>query len=114
PHQVSNGLAAARYAFGFWNLQPDEALVLETTIPNARYWSFQLYEMGTYELIDIVEHQSSLNQKQVTVDPDGMVRVVLAHRDPGVANWLDTANRPVGQFTYRFFWATGDPKFSTR
>jgi hypothetical protein len=114
PHKVTKGLAAARYAFCFWNLAPDEALVLETTVPDARYWSFQLYEMGTYELVDMVEHQSSLNHKQVTVDPDGKVRVVLAHSDPGVANWLDTANRPVGQFTYRFFWAAGDPTFHTR
>lgn len=114
PHKVSQGLAAARYAFCFWNLGEDEALLLETTVPAARYWSFQLYEMGTYELVDIVEHQSSLNHKQVTVDPDGKVRVVLAHRDPGVANWLDTGGRPVGQFTYRFFWADADPEFSTR
>ena len=39
---------------------------------------------------------------------------MLAHRDPGVANWLDTADRQVGQFTFRFFWANGDPTFSTR
>lgn len=114
PHKVSKGLAAARYAFCFWNLGEDEALLLESTVPDARYWSFQLYEMGTYELVDIVEHQSSLNHNQVTVDPDGKVRVVLAHRDPGIANWLDTGGRPVGQFTYRFFWAEADPEFSTR
>lgn len=114
PHQVTKGLAAARYAFGFWNLGPDEALVIESTVPDARYWSFQLYEMGTYELVDILEHQSSLNHTQVRADPDGKVRVVLAHRDPGVANWLDTAHRPIGQFTYRFFWADGEPTFSTR
>lgn len=114
PLAVTNGLAAARYAFCFWDLQPDEALVLETTVPDARYWSFQLYEMGTYELVDIVEHQSSLNHEQVEVDADGTVRVVLASRDPGVANWLDTAHRPVGQCTFRFFWADADPTFTTR
>jgi hypothetical protein len=114
PHKVSKGLAAARYAFGFWDLGPDDALVLESTVPDARYWSFQLYEMGTYELVDMVEHQSSLNHRQVRIDPDGKVRVVLSHRDPGLANWLDTANRRVGQFTYRFFWAEGDPAFTTR
>jgi hypothetical protein len=114
PHKVTKGLAAARYAFGFWNLGPDDALVIETTVPDARYWSFQLYEMGTYELVDMLEHQSSLNHTQLRVDTDGKVRIVLAHRDPGVANWLDTADRKVGQFTFRFFWANGDPTFSTR
>lgn len=114
PHKVTKGLAAARYAFCFWNLGPDEALLLETTVPDARYWSFQLYEMGTYELVDMVEHQSSLNHSQVAVDPDGKVRVVLAGRDPGVANWLDTGGHPVGQFTFRFFWSNADPTFSTK
>jgi hypothetical protein len=114
PHSVSKGLAAARYAFGFWDLGPDDALILESTVPDARYWSFQLYEMGTYELVDMVEHQSSLNHRQVRIDPDGKVRVVLSHRDPGFANWLDTAERRVGQFTYRFFWSNGDPTFTTR
>lgn len=114
PHKVTKGLAAARYAFGFWDLGPDDAIIIETTVPDARYWSFQLYEMGTYELIDMVEHQSSLNHTQVRVDPDGKVRVVLSHRDPGIANWLDTANRRVGQFTFRFFWSNEDPVFTTR
>jgi uncharacterized membrane protein len=114
PHKVTKGLAAARYAFCVWNLQPDEALVLESTVPDARYWSFQAYEMGTYELIDLAEHQSSLNHKQVTIDADGKVRVVVAHRDPGVANWIETANRVVGQFTFRFFWPNADPEFHTR
>ena len=114
PHKVSKGLAAARYAFCFWNLADDEALVLETTVPDAHYWSFQLYEMGTYELVDMVEHQSSLNQRQVSVDADGKIRIVIAGRDPGVANWLDTAGRRVGQFTFRFFWSNADPEFTAR
>lgn len=114
PHSVTNGLAAARYAFCFWDLADDEALVLETTVPPARYWSFMLYEMGTYELVDMLERQTSLNHTQVRADPDGKVRVVLAHHDPGMANWLDTAERRVGQFTYRFFWSDADPTFTSR
>lgn len=113
PHQVTKGLAAARYAFGFWDLADDEAIVIESTVPDARYWAFQLYEMGTYELVDMLEHQCSLNHTQARIDPDGKLRVVLAHRDPGVANWLDTAHRRTGQFTFRFFWSQGDPTFTT-
>ena len=69
---------------------------------------------GTYELVDMVEHQSSLNQRQVSVDADGKIRIVIAGRDPGVANWLDTAGRRVGQFTFRFFWSNADPEFTAR
>lgn len=113
PHKVTKGLAAARYAFGFWDLADDDAIVIESTVPDARYWAFQLYEMGTYELVDMLEHQCSLNHTQARIDPDGKLRVVLAHRDPGVANWLDTAHRRTGQFTFRFFWSQGDPTFTT-
>jgi hypothetical protein len=113
PHKVTKGLAAARYAFGFWDLADDEAIIIESTVPDARYWAFQLYEMGTYELVDMLEHQCSLNHTQAEIDSDGQVRVVLSHRDPGVANWLDTAHRRTGQFTYRFFWSQSDPTFTT-
>ena len=44
-----------------------------------------------WETIDYGRHQSSLNGHQATVDDDGVVRAVIAHDDPGVANWLDTA-----------------------
>jgi hypothetical protein len=113
-HGVAKGLAAARYGFCFWDLDDDAALVFETTVPDARYWSFQLYEMGTYEAVDIVERQSSLNHRQVAVDDDGRVRVVVSHRDPGVANWLDAGGRRVGLFTFRAFWGQADPEYTTR
>lgn len=114
PMSVAKGLAEARYAFCFWDLADDEAMVLETTVPDARYWSFQLYEMGTYELADVVERRCSLNQRQAVVDTDGKVRIVVAHRDPGVPNWLDAGGRQVGQMTYRFFWSNGDPAYTSQ
>ncbi len=114
PMAVAQGLDAARYAFCFWDLAPDEAVVVETTVPAARYWSIQAYELGTYELVDITEHQSSLNHRQVHVDPDGMVRIVASRRDPGVANWLDLGDRPTGLATLRWFWSDGDPAYTSR
>jgi hypothetical protein len=35
-------------------------------------------------------------------------RMVLAHRDPHVPNWLDTEGRPAGQLFWRFFLPDGD------
>ena len=37
------------------------------------------------------------------------MRVVLAHRDPGVPNWIDTEARRRGMFVYRWVWATTAP-----
>jgi hypothetical protein len=114
PMKVAKGLAAANYGFGFWDLGEDDAIVLETTVPDARYWGVQLYDMGIYELVDPTDRLTSLNHRQTSVDSDGVVRFVLSHRDPGVANWLDTGGRRVGQFTFRWFWANGDPTYSSR
>ncbi len=72
------------------------------------YWSLHLYTMGWFEPIDPSGRITSRNHLQTTVGPDGTVRAVVAHHDPGVPNWLDTAGRPEGLLTLRWFWPMGD------
>ena len=36
------------------------------------------------------------------LEADGSVRFVIAHRDPGVPNWLDTAGHDVGTVGVRW------------
>jgi hypothetical protein len=43
------------------------------------------------------------------VDPDGVIRLVVAHRDPGVANWLDTTGHPEGFLTPRWAYSETPP-----
>jgi hypothetical protein len=109
PLKLAKGLDAARYGFCFWDLAPGDALVVDTDVPGARYWTFQLYELGWFELVDTVERQTSLNHTQLAVDADGRVRVVVSHEDPGVANWLDAGGRTNGLLTFRWFWPERDP-----
>ena len=106
----TKGLAAARYEFLFWDLEPGEALVIETDVPAARYWAAQLYMMRTFELIDPYGAISSRNHTQTQVSADGRVRFVLAATDPGVPNWLDTQARATGLCTLRWFWPTSDER----
>lgn len=105
---LEKGLAAARYGFCFWDLGPDDALVIETEIPDARYWSVQLYPEGWFELADPVERITSLNHRQIRVSDDGRLRLVVSHRDPGVDNWLDAGGRQRGLCTLRWFWPRSD------
>jgi len=114
PMKVAKGLDVARYAFCFWSLAPDEALYLETDVPKARYWGLQLATLGWFEPVDPVHRITSLNQKQAKLDAGGRVRIVLAHEDPGVPNWLDTAGRREGLVTFRWFWPESDPSPRTR
>jgi hypothetical protein len=106
--RISKGLALARYAFCFWHLGPDEALVVDVDVPAARYWSLHLYTLGWFEPIDPAGRVTSRNHLQTVIGDDGRVHAVVAHRDPGEPNWLDTGGRPEGLLTLRWFWPTGE------
>jgi hypothetical protein len=92
--------AENRPVIGSFQLEPDEALVVEVTPPEGLYWSYSLGNPW-WETIDYARHQSSLNGYQSVVDDDGILRVVIAHEDPGVANWLDTAGHSSGPVILR-------------
>jgi hypothetical protein len=92
--------AENRPVIGSWKLAPDEALIIEVTPPEGVYWSYSLGNVW-WETIDYGNRQSSLNGFQASVDGDGKVRVVVAHHDPGVANWLDTAGHSEGPIILR-------------
>jgi hypothetical protein len=92
--------AENRPVIGSWELGPDQVLLLEVTPPEGLYWSFSLGNPW-WETIDYAKHQSSLNGHQAIVDEDGFVRAVIAHDDPGVANWLDTAGHSAGPVILR-------------
>ena len=94
-------------------LEDDEALLIEVAPPEALYWSVSL---GNYwwETIDYANRQSSLNGHQAVLDADGVFRAVVAHSDPGVANWLDTAGNHQGAMIFRWLRADGAPVPTTR
>ena len=92
--------AENRPVIGSWKLAPDEALLVEVVPPRGLYWSYSLGNPW-WETIDYGAHQSSLNGHQASIDEDGMLRAVIAHEDPGIANWLDTA----GHARFRSFCA---------
>jgi hypothetical protein len=85
-----------------WDLGPREVLVVELDDPDVTYWSIQTYVIDWLQPLDFTNRVTSLNDRQVRVDDDGKVRVVLAHTDPGVQNWLDTSGLPTGLMSYRY------------
>lgn len=105
--------AENRPVIGSWQLEPDEALVVEVTPPQGLYWSFSLGNPW-WETIDYARHQSSINGHQATTDDDGMVRAVIAPDDPGVANWLDTAGHSAGPVILRCVRTESAPVPTTR
>jgi hypothetical protein len=92
--------AENRPVIGRFELEPDEALILEVEPPKGVYWSYSLGNQW-WETIHYGRHQSSLNAHQANIDSDGILRVVVSSRDPGVANWLDAAGHSNGAMILR-------------
>jgi hypothetical protein len=92
--------AENRPVIGRFELKPDEALILELEPPKGVYWSISLGNPWL-ETIHYGRHQSSLNGHQAVIDSDGILRVVISSRDPGVANWLDAAGHSNGAMLLR-------------
>jgi hypothetical protein len=64
--------------------------------------------------VDWVNAQSSLNRRQAILDDDGALRVVVAHTDPGVPNWLDTTGCTTGVLQCRWTGSPTPPTVSSR
>jgi hypothetical protein len=89
------------YASGPFDLDEDEALVLELRFPRAAYASITVWNRCR-QSVDARFHRSTLNPRSAVTSDDGLVRAVVAARDPGVANWLDTGGRRRGTIFCRF------------
>jgi len=100
---TGGGMSTNVYAGGVYELAEDEALVIETHMPvEPMYIGMHLSNFWG-ESFDYANRLTSLNGFQSERDPDGAIRWVVAHRDPGVPNWLDTTGHPEGFMAPR--WA---------
>jgi hypothetical protein len=95
------------YAMAPYVVRPDEALVIEGRFPPCRFANVVLWDRFL-QSYDYVNRRISLNRKQTVMDPDGGFRIVLAHRDPGVPNWLDASGRVSGLIYWRFMLPEGE------
>ncbi|MBW2363260.1 MAG: DUF1214 domain-containing protein [Deltaproteobacteria bacterium] len=94
------------YCAGLVVLQPEEALIVEARWPecvyaNVMFWN-RFLQTGDYRY-----RSCSLNRKQMQADAEGRFAFVVAHRDPGVPNWIDTEGHPAGTLYWRFLLPEG-------
>lgn len=98
----------AAYIPAAYRLEPGAALVISMAAPKADYWSLHLTDRWSRTL-DYLDHQSSLNGRQLQADGDGRIRVVVSIADPGVANWLDPVGVAHGMILLRWYGGRDNP-----
>ncbi|MGM7645491.1 hypothetical protein ACSVDM_11390 [Nocardia sp. JW2] len=101
PRLTPGGLSTQYSSVGHFDLADDQALVITVPKSDAPYQGFQLGSLW-YISLDYVNHQTSLNHAQAQVDPDGMIRMVVSKRDPGITNWIETTGRTRGILQFRW------------
>ena len=102
---TGGGQTTNLYSGGVFELGPDETLIIETRVPvKPAYNGFHLSNLWG-ESLDYSNHVTSLSAQQVVADADGAVRYVVAHRDPGVPNWLDTTGLREGFMALRWTYS---------
>ncbi len=111
---VPEAAGPIQYGAGRFRLSPQEALIVDFTPPNARYWGINLYTLPWMSLIDPLNTVTSRNAHQTMIDPDGIARLVIAENDPGVPNWLGTGGFSTGACWYRWIWSEDHPIVNTR
>jgi hypothetical protein len=103
PIRMKGALTKQVYWPACFQFDPDEALIIETELPERRpYWNIQLND-PYFNALEYVYRLSSLNGHMAKVSSDGKFRAVIALEDPAVPNWLDPAGYTEGGIYGRWF-----------
>ena len=108
---LSNGGVPDRhFAFGAWECAEDEALVIEFTAPECEQWILQLCNIWHENLDNYEDGQGYINKFGAVPEADGVHRLVVAQKDPGIsANRIDPYGHVRGIFGLRFIKAVEPP-----
>jgi hypothetical protein len=111
PHEkafAAGGDPNIAYYHSAFELADDEALVVTLRPPECDFWNFQLANWWM-ESLDYRFHKVHVNKHTAAYRPDGSVEIVVAARDPGHPNWLDTCGHRRGTMCVRWIRAKSHP-----
>ncbi len=101
------------YYHSHWAIAQDEALVIEVIPPECEYWNFQLNNYWM-ESLDYRHHRVHTNKHLAQLEDDNSVRLIVAHENPGLPNWIETAGHTSGTMCFRWVRAKEHPRPRTR
>lgn len=108
PTSTSGGVPGGNAVTARFAIEPDEALLVEVVPPTpCAYWDAQVGN-GWYESFDYRHRFSGLTCEGAHLHDDGGITLVLASRDPGVVNWLETAGHREGHLAVRWQLSDGN------
>ncbi len=99
---AAGGDASIIYYHSYWKLEQDQALVIEVKPPECDSWNFQLNNYWM-ESLDYRYFTVCINKASAKYNPDGSVRMIVAHSDPGLPNWIDTCGHSEGTMLWRWY-----------
>ena len=105
---MMGGVPDITYHHSYWRLGEGEALVIESDAFPCDHWNFQLSNHWM-ESLDYRYDPVHTNSEIATPGPDGRIRIVVAHEDPGLPNWLRTQGHSFGAMCFRWVRPEGDP-----
>jgi hypothetical protein len=106
--EVVNATPGGDPAVAYWKVPPGKALVLRTTPPECEFWNLEFCNTW-WETNDYLYGLTSLNAHHAGREEDGSIVAVVAHDDPGIPNWLDTAGFTEGMMGRRWMHAESTP-----
>lgn len=113
-HAYGWSAADAAYAMGAYQLEADEALVIEGTSPPCVFWNLCLWNpfLHTYDYTyqRVTHERVTINGAHIAYEPDGSWRIVVSDSDPGHPNWVSTAGRSKGLIWLRWFLPEETPQ----
>ena len=102
------------YFHSAWELADDEVLLIEAkTIPECQTWNFVLQNWWM-ESLDYRHHKIHFNKHTAKYEDDGSVKIIVAHQNPGHANWVETAGHNNGTMCWRWIGAAQHPPVNAR
>jgi hypothetical protein len=109
PVRYPGALVKQTYWPAVFQFDADEALIIETDLPETRpYWNVQLND-PYFNALEYVYRLSSTNGHFAKVSSDGKFRAVISLEDPGVPNWLDPAGYTEGGIYGRWYECDSEP-----
>jgi len=90
------------YYHSYWKLEADEILLIEVQPPNCDAWNFQLNNYWM-ESLDYRYYNICINKQGAHYEPDGRVRIAVSHENPGLPNWIETAEHREGTMCWRWY-----------